>query len=106
MKVQTFFPEVCCRWLCFFQKTKFFKQLQFWVETIKQCHKIYQLDTSDWQRICKIIAPADSLAKDTTDFEINTSSFRQINQLIFDTLLQCVKLLSTPWEKQIFGVKK
>ncbi|WP_202220302.1 hypothetical protein [Okeania sp. KiyG1] len=63
MKIKTFFPEVCCRWLSLFHKTKFCKKLQFWVETIDHCRKIFQLDTRDWQQICKIIAPADCIAK-------------------------------------------
>lgn len=78
MKIKTFFPEVCCRWLSLFQKTKFCKQLQFWVEMIDHCRKIFQLDASDWQQICKIIAPADCIAKNTTDFEIQTYDICEI----------------------------
>ncbi|NEO57074.1 MAG: hypothetical protein F6K54_30795 [Okeania sp. SIO3B5] len=63
MKLKTFFPKVCCKWLCFFPRTKFSKQLQLLVETIEHCRKIFQLDASDWQQICKIIAPADYIAK-------------------------------------------
>lgn len=103
MKAQTFFPEVCCRSLCFFQKTKLFKQLQFWVETIDHCLKIFQLNASDWQQICKIVAPADSIPKETTDFAIKTYDFHQIVRLVFDTLLQCIKLLSTQWENKYLG---
>ncbi|NEQ72862.1 MAG: hypothetical protein F6K23_07120 [Okeania sp. SIO2C9] len=78
MKIQTFFPEVCCRWLCFFQKTKFSKKLQFWVETIEHCRKIFQLDASDWQQICQIIAPADYIAEYTTNLAVKTYGFCQI----------------------------
>ncbi|MDY7005565.1 MAG: hypothetical protein SWX82_16945 [Cyanobacteriota bacterium] len=100
----TFFVEVYCRVLVFFQKTKFCKQLQFWAETIDHCRKIFQLDASDWQQICKIIAPADFIAKDTTDFAIKTYDFRQIVRLVFDTLLQCIKRKQTAVSHQLSAI--
>ena len=95
MKPTRNFPVNCSIWFDFSLRNNFFQQLQFWLETIEQCRKIFQINPSDWQQIGSTFTPANCLVKDTPGSEVNTYSFCQSFKFVFDTLRQCIKLIYT-----------